>query len=176
MLAKTFDFRYPVDQYDRIWRADNYADPVASRISSSSVNITSSSPNLTLPPTEVLQTALTHPERLEFFYNSLDSEYCSYDLFLYFVELNDSVQVGQRVFDVYVNNVKRREVDIVLSDSRSSLIVLNVTANGYLNLTMVKVSNGPQYGPIINAFEILQVRPLIQETVLEEGKEICTNL
>ncbi|KAL3525533.1 hypothetical protein ACH5RR_013905 [Cinchona calisaya] len=162
------NIRYPLDQYDRIWRADKYADPMANHISSSSVNITSSSPNLTNPPTEVLQTALAHPERLEFFYNNLDSEYYRYDLFLYFLELNDSVQVGQRVFDVYINDVKRIQVDIVLSGYRSFATVLNVTADRYLNLTMVKVFNGSQYGPVINAFEILQVHPLIQETDLEE--------
>ena len=148
---------------------------MANRISSSSVNVTRSSPNLTFPPIEVLQTALTHPERLEFSYNNLDSDYHRYDLLLYFLELNDQVKVGQRVFDVYVNDAKKTQVDVALSGT-FRFVVLNVTANGYLNLTMVRLSNGSQYGPIISAYEILQVHPLIQETGREEGTEICPNL
>ncbi|CDP02685.1 unnamed protein product [Coffea canephora] len=165
------DIRYPLDRYDRIWRADKYSDPMANRISSSSVNVTRSSPNLTFPPVEVLQTALTHPERLEFSYNNLDSDYHSYDLLLYFLELNDQVKVGQRVFDVYVNDAKKTQVDVALSGT-FRFVILNVTANGYLNLTMVRLSNGSQYGPIISAYEILQVHPLIQETGREEVDNI----
>ncbi|XP_027076638.1 nodulation receptor kinase [Coffea arabica] len=165
------DIRYPLDRYDRIWRADKYSDPMANRISSSSVNVTRSSPNLTFPPIEVLQTALTHPERLEFSYNNLDSDYHRYDLLLYFLELNDQVKVGQRVFDVYVNDAKKTQVDVALSGT-FRFVVLNVTANGYLNLTMVRLSNGSQYGPIISAYEILQVHPLIQETGREEVDNI----
>lgn len=166
------NFRYPLDHYDRIWKPDSYTDAVASRTSSFTANFSGSETNLTFPPMQVLQTSLSHPERLEFTYRNLDHGYYSYDLFLYFLELNDSVQAGQRVFDVFVNDEKRLEVDIVLSGSRSYATVLNITANGYLNLTMVKASNRSLFGPMINAYEILQVHPiLLQETSQEEGKE-----
>lgn len=170
-LGDTYNFRYPLDQYDRIWKPDSHADPLAKQTSSFVANLSNKAPELTVPPIQVLQTALSHPERLVLLYENLDPGYYKYDLFLYFLELNDSVQAGQRVFDVYLNDEKRVQVDIVLEGSRSYAAVLNITANGHLNLTMVKASNGSQLGPMINAYEILQVYPiLVQDTVQEEGK------
>ncbi|CAK9150616.1 unnamed protein product [Ilex paraguariensis] len=159
------EIRYPHDPYDRIWRPELNPDQNATPTSSSSANTTITSANLTVPPIQVLQTALIHPERLEFLHNDLDTGYHEYDLFLYFLELNDSAQVTQRVFDIYINNEKRREIDILAGGSNSYAVVLNFTANGFLNLTMVKASNGSQLGPICNAYEILQVHPWLQETV-----------
>lgn len=171
-LGRTYNFRYPLDQYDRIWKSELYADPLAKQTSSITANLSNNAPELTVPPIQVLRTAQSHPERLEFLYENLDPGYYKYDLFLYFLELNDSVQAGQRVFDVYLNDEKRVRVDIALEGSRSYAAVLNITANGHLNLTMVKASNGSQLGPTINAYEILQVYPiLVKDTVQEEGKD-----
>lgn len=167
------EVRYPLDQYDRIWKRDSYTDPLAKQTSSFTANLSNNAPELTVPPIQVLQTALSHPERLELLYRNLDPGYYKYDLFLYFLELNDSVQAGQRVFDVYLNDEKRVQVDIVLEGSRSYAVVLNITANGHLNLTMVKASNGSQLGPMINAYEILQVYPIqVQDTVQKEVSAI----
>lgn len=172
-LGDTHNFRYPLDQYDRIWKRDSYTDPLAKQTSSFTANLSNNAPELTVPPIQVLQTALSHPERLELLYRNLDPGYYKYDLFLYFLELNDSVQAGQRVFDVYLNDEKRVQVDIVLEGSRSYAVVLNITANGHLNLTMVKASNGSQLGPMINAYEILQVYPIqVQDTVQKEVSAI----
>lgn len=161
------EIRYPFDQYDRIWRLDVHPDLTANYISfNTSVNYTDV--NSILAPIQVLQTALTHPERLEFQYENLDPGIYDHSLYLHLLELNDSVKPGQRVFDVYINNEKRPEVDILASGSRYSTVVLNFTTNGVLNLTLVKASTS-QLGPICNAYEILQYYPRNEETDVTEG-------
>ncbi|CAI9110561.1 OLC1v1010612C1 [Oldenlandia corymbosa var. corymbosa] len=163
------DVRYPVDEYDRIWAADTYADPTVNFISSHNINITSSSyNNISFPPNQVLQTALTHPEKLQFLYDQLDPVYYRYDIILYFLELNESVKARERVFDIYINSINKSQVDIVGSGSSVLVVALNVTANGKLDLTMVKSPNGSKLGPILSAFEIMRAHPLNQETSQEE--------
>ncbi|KAL7221643.1 hypothetical protein ACSBR1_023573 [Camellia fascicularis] len=156
------EIRYPYDPYDRIWRKERNQNQTANQTSSSTAYITNG--NTTAPPIQVLQTALTHPERLEFLHNDLDTGYYNFDLYLYFLELNNTVQAGQRVFDIFTNNEKREEIDILAGGSNYQAVILNFTANGFLNLTLIKVSNGSQFGPLINAYEILQVHPWVQET------------
>ncbi|GMP31131.1 hypothetical protein CsSME_00005470 [Camellia sinensis var. sinensis] len=156
------EIRYPYDPYDRIWRKELNQNQTANRTSSSTAYITNG--NTTAPPIQVLQTALTHPERLEFLHNDLDTGYYNFDLYLYFLELNNTVQAGQRVFDIFTNNEKREETDILAGGSNYQAVILNFTANGFLNLTLIKASNGSQFGPFINAYEILQVHPWVQET------------
>jgi hypothetical protein len=64
-------------------------------------------------PAKVLQTALTHTDRLEFLHNELDTQDSNYTVFLYFFELNQSIKTGQRVFDIYINNeIKLGKFDI----------------------------------------------------------------
>ncbi|KAL0377983.1 UNVERIFIED_CONTAM: Nodulation receptor kinase [Sesamum radiatum] len=166
------EIRYPVDPYDRIWRSDSYPDSTANYISSSTAYVDLTGVNSILPPLEVLQTALTHPERLEFQYKNLDAGTYNYNLYLHFLELDDSVQVGQRVFDVYINNEKRQAVDILSSGSRYSSVALDFTTNGVLNLTLVKALNS-QLGPICNAYEILQEFPRNTETDMDEVDAIA---
>ncbi|PSS30632.1 Nodulation receptor kinase [Actinidia chinensis var. chinensis] len=158
--------RYPYDQYDRIWRKELHSDQTANLKSSSTANITNI--ELAAPPIQVLQTALTHPDRLVFLHYDLVPEHYNYDLHLYFLELIDSVQAGQRVFDIYINNEKRQEIDIMAGGSNYKSLLLNFTANGFLNLTLVKASNGSQFGPIINAYEILQVHTWVQGTTQDD--------
>ncbi|GFZ18883.1 leucine-rich repeat protein kinase family protein [Actinidia rufa] len=158
--------RYPYDQYDRIWRKELHSDQTANQTSSLTVSITNT--ELAAPPIQVLQTALNHPDRLVFLHDDLVPEHYNYDLHLYFLELIDSVQAGQRVFDIYINNEKRQEIDIMAGRSNYKSLHLNFTANGFLNLTLVKASNGSQFGPIINAYEILQVHTWIQGTVQDD--------
>ncbi|KAK6151081.1 hypothetical protein DH2020_016013 [Rehmannia glutinosa] len=165
------EIRYPFDPYDRIWRSDLYSDSTANYISSSTANVNITDANSILPPLKVLQTALTHPERLEFRYENLDAETHDYNLHLHFLELNDSVQAGQRVFDVYINNEKRQEVDILASGSRYTAVVLNCTTNGVINVTLVKALNS-QLGPICNAYEVLQAYPINEGTDMDDENAI----
>lgn len=135
---------------------------------SSLLNIVITPTSTLLPPTQVLQTAITHPERLEFLHN-LDTGYYTYNLYIYFFEHNKSVKAGQRVIDIYINNEKRQEVDILSIASNYRAVDLNFEANGVLNLTLTK-TNGSLLGPICNAYEILQVRPQLRGTTQEDGK------
>jgi len=124
------------------------------------------------PPLQVLQTALTHPERLEI-HSSLDTEDYEYRVFLYFLELNSTVKEGKRVFDIYVNGeIQREKFDILAKGSNYTYTVLNVSANGLLNLTLVK-SSGAEFGPLLNAYEILQKRSWIEETNQKDGRCVC---
>lgn len=120
----------------------------------------------------MLQTAVTHPERLEFFHHYLDTGDYNYYVYLYFLEVNDTVhQTGQRVFDIYINDVKQREnFDVLANGSNYKEVFLKVTANGFLNLTFVKVFNGSVLGPICNAYEIFQVHPWVQESNQKDGQ------
>ncbi|XAR51454.1 Non-specific serine/threonine protein kinase [Bertholletia excelsa] len=154
--------RYPYDPYDRIWRNESNPHQSADSTSSSTANI--SNGTIAAPPIQVLQTALTDPDRIVFLHNDLAADNKTCELYLYFLELNDSVQARQRVFDVYVNDEKRQEIDIMAGRSNYKSVSLNFTANRFLNLTLVKGPNRSQFGPIISAYEILQVYSLVQGT------------
>lgn len=166
--------RYPDDPFDRIWDTDS--------------KLVKPSPDLTLArsyihnasttvPIRVLQTALTHPDRLEFLHSSLDAEYHNYTLFLYFFELNSTIKPQQRVFKIYINNeIHQDEFDIQANGSYYNEVALNVTAKESLNLTLVKVSNRSVFGPILNAYEILQMYSWIQGTNQQDGKINSCNM
>ncbi|CAN4083111.1 unnamed protein product [Withania somnifera] len=165
---KGAEIRYPYDQYDRIWRPDSNLELQVTRTQPSISKQVIAKCQSLLPPAFVLQTALTHPERLNFLHEDLDTGNCTYYLFLYFLEPNDSVQAGQRVFYIYINNEKRVKVDILASGSRYLDVVLKFRANRVVNLTMIKASNLSQLGPICNGYEILKTLPLVKETAMEE--------
>ncbi|XP_044463492.1 nodulation receptor kinase-like [Mangifera indica] len=161
--------RYPDDPYDRIWIPKLNSDPTTSSISSNTI-IFGNASTVTVP-FQVLQTALnTSSDHLTFLQTDLDLGEYNYTINLYFLELNDSVKnSGQRMFDIYINKQKKQgKFDILAGGSNYAKVVLNVTANGYLNLTLVKVPNGSEFGPICNAYEILQMRALVQGTNEED--------
>ncbi|KAL9461143.1 hypothetical protein AB3S75_004189 [Citrus x aurantiifolia] len=158
------ELRYPDDPFDRIWIPKLRPEPTTYS-TSFTTNISDNNAKVTVP-LQVLQTALTDPNRLTFLHTDLDSGDYNYTLILYFLELNDSVKSsGQRVFDILINNErKKKKFDILAQGSNYAKLALNVTANGSLNLTLVNVLNGSVFGPICNAYEILQVRQWVQET------------
>ncbi|KAB1998408.1 hypothetical protein ERO13_D12G080401v2 [Gossypium hirsutum] len=160
--------RYPEDRYDRIWKP---ASSLYSRAANSTV-IIHNNVNTTVP-LNVLRTAVTDSTRLEFLQNDLDNGDYNYTVILYFLELNDSVRIGQRVFDIFINNEKKADnFDILAKGSNYGELVFNVTAKGSLNLTLDKGSNGSELGPICNAFEMLRVRQRDQETDYNDVFEI----
>ncbi|KAB5547461.1 hypothetical protein DKX38_010867 [Salix brachista] len=147
-------YAYPDDSFDRIWRRPDpemvsLSEPTNSTTYIDDVKIT--------VPAKVLQTALTHTDRLEFLHSDLDTEDSNYTVFLYFFEFNQSIKAGQRVFDIYINNeIKMGKFDIWNYGSPYREAALSVTASRSLNLTLVKVENASDLGPILNAYEILQ--------------------
>ncbi|KAJ8769391.1 hypothetical protein K2173_002595 [Erythroxylum novogranatense] len=155
------DIRYPVDEFDRIWTSP---DPETLPPSASVLSTPLYIPDRPVP-SQVLQTALYHPDRLEFQHNDLDTQEYNYVVFLYFYELNASVQKGQRVFDIYINNeIKLDRFDILANGSKYIEVPLNVAATGSLNLTLARLRNVSDFGPILNAYEILQVKTWVQGT------------
>ncbi|KAG5528138.1 hypothetical protein RHGRI_028917 [Rhododendron griersonianum] len=91
------------------------------------------------------------------------------------LKLIERVDVGSnelkiRVFDIFINDEKRQEnIDILAGNSNYKAALLNFNADGFLNLTLVKASNGSQLGPVISAYEILQVHPSVQGTAQKDG-------
>ncbi|KAK4263033.1 hypothetical protein QN277_028512 [Acacia crassicarpa] len=148
------DIRYPNDQSDRIWKATSRSS--FSPIPSSNATISSHNAANSTPPLQVLRTALTHSERLEFIHNDLDPGNSEYRVILHFLELNNGVGPGKRVFDIYVNGViQEPKFDIFGGGSNYRRAVLNFSANSSLNLTLSKTS-GSENGPLCNAYEILK--------------------
>ncbi|AES95909.2 putative nodulation receptor kinase RLK-Pelle-LRR-I-1 family [Medicago truncatula] len=157
------DIRFPDDQNDRIWKRKETSTPTSALPLSFNVSNVDLKDSVT-PPLQVLQTALTHPERLEFVHDGLETDDYEYSVFLHFLELNGTVRAGQRVFDIYLNNeIKKEKFDVLAGGSKNSYTALNISANGSLNITLVKAS-GSEFGPLLNAYEILQARSWIEET------------
>ncbi|XP_076937297.1 nodulation receptor kinase-like [Bidens hawaiensis] len=156
------EIRYPQDPYDRIWKPESDINQNSNSTSLQNSNINGPNGTITLPPITVLQTARTHSDRLEFWHN-LHSGYTDYILNLYFLELDESVQTGQRVFDIYINDKQRENIDILSGGSNYKAASINFTASQFLNLTITK-AKGSQWGPMCNAYEVLQVRTLLQAT------------
>ncbi|PIA55232.1 hypothetical protein AQUCO_00800157v1, partial [Aquilegia coerulea] len=159
--------RYPDDVNDRIWNAN------ASRIQNenllSNANISVNGANTTVP-LKVLQTAVTKSGRLEFIYHDLVEHDTNYLIYLYFLELNTSVVTGQRVFHIFVNGEQMSErLDILGNNTTSNYkeVKLNITANGVLNVSLIKVEDAV-LGPILNAYEILEVQKLVTGTLQKD--------
>ncbi|XP_076906325.1 nodulation receptor kinase-like [Bidens hawaiensis] len=157
------EIRFPQDIYDRIWKPDSDLKKNGNSTSLKNSSVSVPKDIKALAPIQVLQTAKTHSDRLEFWHN-YDSGYNNYTINLYFLELDDSVQNGQRLFDIYINDVKRQQIDIMSTGLNYKSISINFTANKFLNLTLKKTFNGYQFGPICNAYEVFQVLPLLQAT------------
>ena len=122
-------------------------------------------------PLEVLRTAVTHSDQLVFLHDELDTATYEYRIFFHFVELNQTVESGQRLFDIFINNDKKAtNFDILAHGSNYKWEFYDVLANGSLNLTLVKASVGSELGPICSAYEIMQVRPWNQESDENDGK------
>ncbi|CAN1184393.1 Nodulation receptor kinase [Linum perenne] len=154
--------RFPDDPQDRIWSSPDPERVNLSTIATIKNTITNSTAKV---PLKVLETAVTNETRLQFLYTDLDKRDCNYTIFLYFFELDNTVRPGQRVFDIYINDEKQEtSFDVWGNGSNYSEVALNVTANGYLNLTLGRVNNKSKYGPILNAYEIMQVYQWIQGT------------
>ncbi|XP_065874861.1 nodulation receptor kinase-like [Euphorbia lathyris] len=162
------DIRYSDDKFDRIWEIPDtktISISPGSKIAETSTFVDNAE---TLVPLKVLQTALTHSDRLEIVHKDLDLEEYNYTVFLYFLELNSSVRLGQRVFSISINNeIKHEKFDILAGESNYKEVALTVTAKGYLNLTLAK-ANGFDFGPILNAYEILQVHQRVKGTNQED--------
>ncbi|XP_077234062.1 nodulation receptor kinase-like [Tasmannia lanceolata] len=156
--------RYPQDPNDRIWTVDASSNkPLINNVSIYGAN--------TSVPMEVLQSAATNVERLQFVHADVNTKASVHDylVFLYLLELNSSIKTGQRVFDIYVNGEKFYEKFDILqnttSNYREAVLKVNST-DGYLNISLIKASaNVTELGPICNAYEIFQVHKRAAETL-----------
>ncbi|XP_050378910.1 nodulation receptor kinase-like [Argentina anserina] len=164
--------RYGVDPSDRIWLTNSTVDPGRTYLrTETNVNVLGfRDPRV---PKQVLQTALASSDRLVIIHDGLSPANNTYLLFLYFYEVDHTVQAGERVFDVYLNSESKQYsgFDVMGNGSNYRELALNVTASGYLNLTLVRAS-GSANGPICNAYEILKVHQLVQETNTDDVEVI----
>nr|XP_048334843.1 nodulation receptor kinase-like [Ziziphus jujuba var. spinosa] len=157
------DISFPDDKSDRIWEPISSLQPTNQIVSGPDINISNYQATVKVP-LQVLQTALTDPNRLEISLRDLDTQYYEYLVFLYFLELNKTVEPGQRVFGIYLNGERRKPTfDIQGNGSNYNEVVFNVSAHGFVNVTLIKAS-GSVFGPLFNAYEIFQVHPWSQDT------------
>ncbi|KAI7739365.1 hypothetical protein M8C21_010708, partial [Ambrosia artemisiifolia] len=89
------EIRFPQDPYDRIWKPDSHMNQNVNSRSLGNSSIIVPKGNKTRPPIQVLQTARTHLNRLEFWHD-FHLGYSNYILNLYFLELDGAVQTGQQ--------------------------------------------------------------------------------
>ncbi|CAI0430874.1 unnamed protein product [Linum tenue] len=154
--------RFPDDPNDRLWTSPDTERVSLSAITAINNTISKAAAKV---PLKVLETAITNEYSFQFLYIDLETRDCNYTIFLHFFELDDNVRPGQRVFDIYLNNEKQKaNFDIREKGSNYSEVALNVTANGSLNLTLARVENRSKFGPILNAYEIMQIRKWVQGT------------
>ncbi|CAL9001978.1 unnamed protein product [Prunus brigantina] len=178
--TSTEEIRYPNDTSDRIWTSNS--SDLGSGTSLITTNVFISGNASVSVPSQVLQTALVASDQLVILRNGLSTTSYQYLMFLYLYEVNQTVQAGQRVFDIYLNNeLKQSRFDVSGNGSNYKELAFTVTANGFLNLTLVKAP-GSENGPLCNAYEILQVLPWVQETnqsdvevILEVKNELLKN-
>ncbi|KAL5556683.1 hypothetical protein UlMin_038919 [Ulmus minor] len=164
--SKEGDIRYPTDPSDRIWKPVSTLGPKNNATQWSGGNFNFSA-NVEVP-SEVLKTALTDPNLLEFIQNDIDAGDFLYCVILYFFEVEPEVLRGQRIFDIYLNNERNISAFDISSDGdKSKRLTFDIKASGSLNVTLSKAS-GSLFGPICNAYEILQVFPSGQETILND--------
>ncbi|KAG9440538.1 hypothetical protein H6P81_020703 [Aristolochia fimbriata] len=125
-LAKRVDvgntreqIRYPADPYDRIWSVDE--KPGGDLVQPASNTISIYPANSSNVPINVLETAVTHTERLQFLFNdSSDIPYERFLVCLHFLDFDPSIAVGQRVFDIYANGEKIRGSFDIREDGTSN--------------------------------------------------------
>ncbi|CAB4314383.1 unnamed protein product [Prunus armeniaca] len=174
------EIRYPNDTSDRIWTSNS--SDLGSGTSLITTNVFISRNASVSVHSQVLQTALVASDQLVILRNGLSTTSYQYLMFLYLYEVNQTVQAGERVFDIYLNNeLKQSRFDVSGNGSNYKELAFTVTANGFLNLTLVKAP-GSENGPLCNAYEILQVLPWVQETnqsdvevILEVKNELLKN-
>ncbi|KAM0952008.1 putative protein kinase RLK-Pelle-LRR-I-1 family [Dioscorea sansibarensis] len=157
-------YRYPMDPADRIWDFDPNFTRSAS-LDSSNLHLQDVNSSI---PLQVLQTAVTDDEQLNFQLVNLDISHENYLVILHFLELNPDVQAGQRIFDIYVNGEKKSDRFDILESGKPShykAFTVKVKANGFLNISLIKASNTVQYGPICNAYEIFEAHDIVAETI-----------
>eukprot|EP00249_Psilotum_nudum_P024644 c29248_g1_i1 orf=2870-5629(+) len=145
-------YRYPIDPVDRIWDRDNGADIITGKISSTDMDNFSA-------PGVVLETAGYATKSLDIICKPEDGAALDYYVKLYFAELNNSAEVGSRVFDIYGNGVvQQRNFDILRTTdpSREQSLVLQLPYSSVLNISLV-ASPWSVLPPSLNAFEVYQI-------------------
>ncbi|KAL6012718.1 hypothetical protein ACLOJK_003207 [Asimina triloba] len=163
------DIRYSNDSSDRIWTANASFTPIDTPVS-----IYGAIPSV---PIRVLQTAVTNKGELQFLHHDLKVGDQDYLVFLYFVEHNQSVKTGQRVFDIYINGAKTyTNFDILQNGTASNYreVYWKVNANGVLNISLIKNSDAFGLDPICSAYETFEVHNRVAETSQDDVDAIMT--
>lgn len=154
-------FRYPLDQYDRIWDADQNYFPFHLSATFDVQTTFDLSSIIESPPFAVLQTARVLARREDLTYNlPLGSLYKDYSVVLYFA----GILPVSPTFDVLTNgefiqsnyNVKRWEAN-----------ALSFTMRGIdsLNITLKSIS----FYPLLNAIEVFEIIDIPPESSSTTG-------
>lgn len=146
-------YRYPSDQYDRIWRS--YRTQASIR-TSATIDV-SNIRDFNLQPM-ILQKAIT-PENLTWS-PSDDDKNLTWCLLLYFAELQKLASNEHRQFDILVDNAtengRQGFIPMYLS---AEVVQLNVSGSDQHTISLVSTPEST-HPPIINAFEIYLVKQM----------------
>ncbi|GAA0164650.1 hypothetical protein LIER_20239 [Lithospermum erythrorhizon] len=140
--------RYPIDQYDRIWDADEDFTPFHVSTGFDIQNIFNLSNLIESPPTAILQTARVLARWNELTYNLPLDHQGDYHIILYFA----GILPVSSSFDVMINgNIFQANYTIQTWESKDMLFTLKEINS--LNITLRKVG----YFPFINALEVYEI-------------------
>ncbi|KAH9300457.1 hypothetical protein KI387_012040, partial [Taxus chinensis] len=149
----SLSLRYPHDSFDRIWHGDPNSNSGTSISSKTDFNIIDDK-----VPNQVLQTAKMgdYGKKLEFWIDNGNEEAKDYYVILYFREIDDNVQVGERVFNIYVNGeLMYPHVDILVNGTgKYKQFDFHVHVVGGLNIFLEGTSS---LSPICNAYEAYEI-------------------
>lgn len=155
------NFRYPSDQYDRIWDADQNFSPFHLSTSFDIQSTFNSSSIEESPPFAVLQTARVLARRENLTYNlPLGSLLSDYNIVLYFA----GILPVSPTFDVLING------DFIQSNytvKRWEVSALSFTMKGIksLNITLKSIS----FYPLLNAIEVFEIVDIPAESSSTTG-------
>ncbi|KAG9149331.1 hypothetical protein Leryth_003301 [Lithospermum erythrorhizon] len=140
--------RYPIDQYDRIWDADEDFTPFHVSTGFDIQNIFNLSNLIESPPTAILQTARVLARWNELTYNLPLDHQGDYHIILYFA----GILPVSSSFDVMINgNIFQANYTVQTWESKDMLFTLKEINS--LNITLRKVG----YFPFINALEVYEI-------------------
>lgn len=154
--------RYPLDQYDRMWDADEDFSPY--HVSSgfdveSTFNLSTIKE---IPPTVVLQTARVLARRNNLIYNLPLDNHGDYHVVLYFA----GILPVSPTFDVLINAVVVQS-NYTVTRWEAGTLFFTIRGIKNLNITLKSIS----YYPLINALEVYEILDIPLETSSTTGSD-----
>jgi len=153
-------FRYPDDQFDRIWGP--FGQSSSAIASTDNVSV---SGFWNLPPAKIFETHIGSEqlESLELRWPTAPLPSSKYYIALYFADNT----VGSRIFNISVNGITYYH-NLVVNPAGSVVFASQWPLSGPTTITFTPVASST-WGPIINAGEVFFLLPLKGRTLTRDG-------